>query len=330
MSDISIKAVGLGKWYGQVTALQDVSFRVEKGIWGLLGPNGSGKSSFLGLTSGQLQPSIGKIEVFGSAPFANPDVLKRVGVCPEADALPENLSALEFVSSMAELSGMRPTDAKEKATRALTQMSLQDAQHRRMGTYSRGMRQRAKLAQALVHDPDILLLDEPLTGTDPISRKQILDELERRASAGALVVFSSHILAEVETITDQLVLLVRGKLLAQGKSEEIRDLLHEYPHVIRIQCDAPRKLAASLAHEISIDQIAFRDNDEVEFHSSSPDAAFEAIAKASAAHDGIVHSLSSPETNMETLFHYLVARSGKMAGSGADASKREPKQGNPS
>ena len=152
----SIVSVRASKWYGKVTALQDVTLKLDPGIWGLLGPNGSGKTTFMRLCAGLLRPSLGEVRVCGERPFANPRVLARIGLCPEADALYDDLNALEFVTSMARLSGYPEGEARDRAAKALADFGLESAMERAMGGYSRGMRQRAKLAQAVVHDPDVL------------------------------------------------------------------------------------------------------------------------------------------------------------------------------
>lgn len=322
MTEPSIKAVRVSKWYGKVTALQDVSLQCTPGIWGLLGPNGSGKTTFMRLVAGLLAPSVGVIKVCDQAPFANPEVLRRVGLCPEADALYDELTALEFVTAMAELSGFPRREAKERAAKALGDFGLEQAMQRAMGGYSRGMRQRVKLAQCVVHDPDVLLLDEPLTGTDPTSRHVILEQIDRRARNGALVLFSTHVLHEVEALTEQVLLIARGQLVAQGNVHEIRDLLDEYPHHIRVECDRPRELAARiLATTPSVSAVTFPSASEVEFLSHDPDGTYTSVAREVIDGGFRLRALTSPDATLESLFHYLVERSSMAAGTGADAAQ---------
>jgi len=318
-SDVSVRAVRLTKWYGKVTALSDVSLHLEPGIWGLLGPNGSGKTTFLSLVAGQIKPSLGQVQVCGARPFANPNVLRRVGICPEADALYDELTGLELVSALAELSGFKRPEARERAAAALEEFGLTAAMERKSGGYSRGMRQRVKLAQAIVHDPDVLLLDEPLTGTDPTSRAVILESVRRRAAEGAVVLFSTHVLPEVEALTDRVLLIARGQLVAKGEVHEIRELLEEHPHHIRVECDRPRDLAGELVQVAGIVGVQFPDAHTALLQTRDPDATYSAVCKVAVEGKYDVKSVTSPDASLEALFHYLVERSAHMAGTGSDA-----------
>ena len=195
-----IEAERLSKWYGQVIGLNDVTLTLESGVTALLGPNGAGKTTFLRLMTGQLRPSSGGIRLFGEPVWNNPRVLRRIGFCPEEDAFFEFMTGLEFVTCMARLSGIGGAEATERATRAMEEVGLTDAMHRSVGGYSKGMRQRTKFAQAIVHDPDILFLDEPMTGADPVARRALRELIAKHADAGKQIVVSSHVLHEVEAL----------------------------------------------------------------------------------------------------------------------------------
>ena len=305
---VSIRAISLSKWYGEVTALADVSFEIGRGAWGLVGPNGSGKTTLMRAITGQLKPSLGELRVAGQQPFDNPSVLGRMGLCPEADALYETLTGLEHVSLLGRISGLNAADAQRKASEMLARLGLSDAQHRKVSEYSRGMRQRVKIAQALVHDPDILILDEPLTGTDPISRSAILDEVKLRAFRGALVLFSSHVLPEIEALTERVIVLARGRLAALGTVSEIRDALDEIPQLIRVDCSEPRRLAEQLAMRAEIVSLRFPEAGVIEIESSAPDATYEAVAKLLCTLPGELTAITSPDANVEALLTHLTAR----------------------
>ena len=319
MSDVSVQAVRLTKWYGKITALSEISLNLGGGAWGLLGPNGSGKTSFLSLVAGQTKPSLGEVRVCGEQPFANPKALARIGLCPEADAMYDELTGMEFVRAMAELSGIPRSESGDRAKEALDAFGMLDASDRKVGGYSRGMRQRAKLAQSIVHNPDVLLLDEPLTGTDPKSKAVILDVLKQRADSGHLVLFSTHVLHEVEALTSNVLLIARGHLVAQGDVHEIRNMLQEHPHHVRVECDRPRDFAAALMTVKGISGVSFSSDNSVDFQTGAPDETYTAIAKAALEGGFDLRSLTSPDASLEALFHYLVEKSSSMAGTGADA-----------
>lgn len=313
----SIRAVGLSKWYGKVTALSNVSVHLEPGVWGLLGPNGSGKTTFLSLVAGLSAPSIGEIRVCGQSPFNNPDVLGRIGFCPEADALYDELTALEMVTSLARLSGYAKEEARARAAAALESFGLAKAMERRVGGYSRGMRQRVKLAQSVVHDPDVLLLDEPLTGTDPTSRNVILEQVKKRADAGAVVLFSTHVLHEVEALTDQLMLIATGQVVAKGSVFDIRSMLDEHPLHVRVTCAKPRALGQAMLDDPGVVGLEVSD-DMVELYTSAPDATYGKLQTLLATGDYGVIAMTSPDATIDALFNYLVERGSRRAGTGAD------------
>jgi ABC-2 type transport system ATP-binding protein len=248
-----IRVEGVSRWFGNVVAISDVSFNVSPGITGLLGPNGAGKTTLLRMMTGLAETSTGNVTVFGEPVRDNPSLYRRIGVMSEHETVYEFMKGREFVSMMGHLKGVN--DLERAVDRAVALVDLADAQDRRMDTYSRGMRQRMRLAATLVHDPEILILDEPLNGADPRQRvhfKQLLQEL---ASHGRTIVLSSHILEEVEQLADTVLLIVNGKLAASGGFRAIRAALNERPYHVRVMCDSPRQLAAMAVALPSVDAV---------------------------------------------------------------------------
>ncbi len=233
----------VSKWYGPVIAVNDVTLSLEPGVTGFVGPNGAGKSTLFKLLTGQLRPSLGDVRIHGMRAWSAA-AKSHVGYCPDVDAFYEEMSGRGFVQTMAKLHGFSPQAAQERAEQVLEQVSMSDRAHRRIGSYSKGMRQRIKLAQALVHDPDMIVLDEPLNGVDPVGRRDFVDLFQQLANDGKTVLISSHILSEMDTLTDRVFFICRGRVLASGSLEQIRDMLNDHPLHVRIKSDQTRALAA--------------------------------------------------------------------------------------
>src|SRR3954469_23163370 len=233
---------GVSKWYGNVIGLNKLTLHVPAGVTGLLGPNGAGKSTLLQLATGQLRPSQGIVRVLGQDVWDNPALNRLVGLCPEQDAFYEWMTGHDFVRTCARLSGMGRREATAAADRAMATVGMTENMNRAVGGYSKGMRQRTKLAQALVHQPRVLFLDEPLTGTDPVARRDLMDIIQRLGSEGKSVLVSSHVLHEVQSLTPNIVLLNHGRLVAEGNIRQIRDLIDHHPHHIVLICDDFRRL----------------------------------------------------------------------------------------
>jgi ABC-2 type transport system ATP-binding protein len=310
----TIVATGLGRFYGEVVALNDVAFTLGPGITGLLGPNGAGKSTLLRILVGQLRPSRGAVRVLSASPFANPEVLARIGYCPEHDGVWDSLTALELVGSLVELSGYGPTEARRRAAVALATLDLESAQHRRVGEFSKGMRQRVKLAQAIAHDPEVLFLDEPLTGCDPLARIHVLAAIRALGERGATVLLSTHVLQEIEAVTSRVLVLHRGGIVAEGDVHEIRGLIDRHPHHIRVACDDPRRLARALVDGPDIAAVSFDPNDAraLVIETRAPDACYPRIPEVARREGIAIAELTSPDDNLQAVFRYLTS-----AGSGA-------------
>ena len=237
------------KVFGSVIGVNDVTVELGAGAHGLLGPNGAGKTTLLGLITGQLRPTMGQIRVFGEHPFANPRVLRRIGFCPAADLLERRATPREWVRYLVQLSGFRRDAAAERADRELDRVGLGEAMDRPLSTLSKGMRQRAKLAGAMAHDPDLLVLDEPFDGLDPVARHDLVGLVRRwavsadTAEVPRTLIVASHLLHEVEALHAGLAVILGGRLVASGTAGEIRDMVDAMPAEIRIRCDTPRRLA---------------------------------------------------------------------------------------
>jgi len=295
------------RWYGPVIALNDVTVSVPAGVTGLLGPNGAGKSTFLKLAAGQLAPSQGEVKLLGRHAWGSPEVFHRVGLCPDVDAFWEHLTGLQFVTALLGLSGFDDAESRRRAEDALHQVALFDAKDRKIGGYSKGMRQRVKLAQSLAHDPEVLLLDEPVTGMDPINRRRVVDLVKRLGREGKTVVVSSHILHEVEAMTRRVLLIHNGRILAEGDVREIRDLMDEHPHTVSLRAKNPRALGQTVVGWSHVLSLTFgADGEWLTVQTARPDE-FYAKLHEPAVEAGVTE-MYSPDEDLESVFKYLVAR----------------------
>ena len=301
-----VAADHLSKWYGQVIGLNDVTLAVPAGITGLLGPNGAGKSTFMKLITGQLKPSKGDIRVLGEPIWANPALYFHIGFCPEQDAFYERMTGLEWVSALMRLNGVGESAAATAARRALEAVDLLDAADKKIGAYSKGMRQRVKMAQAIAHDPDLLILDEPLAGMDPIARRKTIRMIKDWGRAGRSIIVSSHILHEIESMTANILLINQGRILAEGNVHQIRDLIDEHPHTVYIKAEQTRALARQfLAHD-DVLSLEFEDQ-AVVVQTAKPDAFYARLTDLAASGElGTIYEVTSPDDNLQAVFEYLV------------------------
>ncbi len=248
-----IRVDRVSRWFGSVVAVSDVTFDVFPGITGLLGPNGAGKTTLLRMMTGLAATSSGTVTVFGEPVRDNPPLYRRIGVMSEHETVYGFLTGRDFVRTMGRI--RRVPRLEDAVDRAIALVDMADAQHRRLDTYSRGMRQRMRLAGTLVHDPEVLILDEPLNGADPRQRVHFQHLLRTLAAGGRTIVLSSHILEEVEQLADTVLLVVNGKLAASGGFRAIRAALDERPYHVRVVCDAPRRLASAVVGLASVDAV---------------------------------------------------------------------------
>jgi ABC-2 type transport system ATP-binding protein len=301
-----ITADHVSKWYGQVIGLNDVSVSVPPGITGLLGPNGAGKSTFMKLVTGQLQPSKGAVTVLGEPIWRNPKLYFQIGFCPEQDAFYDRMTGLEWVTALVRLNGLAEREADEAARRALTAVDLMDAAGKKIGAYSKGMRQRVKLAQAIVHDPTLLILDEPLGGMDPLARRRTIKLIREWARAGKSVLVSSHILHEIESMTGNILLINNGRILAEGDVHQIRDLIDEHPHTVYVRAQDPRGLAREFLGRDDVRSLKFEEG-AVVVETGKPDVFYARLTELAASGEfGTIEEVTSPDDNLQAVFQYLV------------------------
>jgi ABC-2 type transport system ATP-binding protein len=297
----------LSKWYGQVVGLNDVSVEASGGITGLLGPNGAGKSTFLWLLTGQLRPSQGEVLVYGERPWRNPGLFRRIGFCPETDGFYGGLTGRQFVTALGRLSGLHGKEVRERTQEALEIVGISDAADRRVATYSKGMRQRLKVAQALVHDPEFLILDEPLAGMDPIGRRDLLALIRRLAADGKDVLLASHVLEEVESVTSRILLIDRGRVLAEGDVHEIRALIDRHPHHVRIRSGRARELAQKLLESNDVVNVQVESGGSViTVQTTQPDDFYSRLPRVLVEGDFDVEMIESQDDNLAAVFRYLV------------------------
>ena len=298
-----IELVGVSRWYGNVVAVNEVSFKVEAGVTGLLGPNGAGKSTILHMVAGLLAPSTGTVTVGGQASFGNPPVYRQIGLVPEREAVYAFLTGREFVHAVARLHGL--TDVAAATTRAIEAVDMHPAADRAIGGYSKGMRQRIKIAAALVHDPAALVLDEPFNGMDPRQRLHMMAMLRRMAAEGRTILFSSHILEEVERLAERVLVIVAGRLAASGDFRQIRRLMTDRPHTFTVRSSDDRALAAALVANPAVSGVSL--DDGLVSVRASDYGAFSRVIAVAARDAGVrLYELLPTDESLESVFSYLV------------------------
>lgn len=300
-----ISANRVGKWFGEVIAVNNCSLNVGAGVVGLLGANGAGKSTLFKMLAGLIEPSHGSVRVFGSRLRDQVGWFHRVGFCPESDALPDWMTGREFLSLMLRLMDLPGGEVNQRVDHWLERFELTDAAGRRLGGYSKGMRQKIKLAQALAHDPDVIFLDEPLNGMDPVSRKQSIDLVRELGAAGRTVMVSSHILPEVESMTSQIILIDRGKVLAEGSVTEIRDKIPEHPTTVAMESANPRGLAAFLIGREHVVGVEVDERGRVIVRTDHALGFYRALPAWVLENDLAVNEILTLDDSLEAVFQYL-------------------------
>ncbi|NNF65793.1 MAG: ABC transporter ATP-binding protein [Acidimicrobiia bacterium] len=303
--DATIEIDGLSKWFGPKVAVSNISCSFGPGVTGLLGPNGAGKTTTLRTIVGLLQPSEGSIKIHGTDPRTDPDMYRNLGLVPEEDAVYPFLTGRELAEYAARLTGV--TDPAAAADRVIRLVALEDAADRPLSGYSKGMRQRAKVAAALVHDPDVIVLDEPLNGTDPVQRAKLITLFRELGDGGKTVIVSSHVLAEVERVANRVLAMVDGKLAAAGDVAAIRAALSDIPYRVHVQTDAPRRLAAALLEERAVHSVSI-DGESVHVETHDLRMLGNVVAPAAKRLEASISKFEPEDESLESVFRYLVRR----------------------
>ena len=300
---MTAQAIGLSKWFGQKVALSDVTVEFSPGVTGLLGPNGAGKTTLLRVLTGLQVPSQGSVSILGVDPRKDRSVYERVAIVPEDEAVYPDLTGRQFVALKATL-GRRP-DVAAATERALDTVGLTDAADRALGGFSKGMRQRAKVAAALVTDPQVLVLDEPLNGADPVQRAQLIDLFVRLGAEGRTVIVSSHVLVEVERMTHRVVAMIDGRLAAVGRIDELRTAMTDKPRQVLVTADRPRDLAAALMTVEGVAGVQLG-RSAIEITTTEPATLARALPGLARTHGIRVREITPADESMEQVFRYLV------------------------
>jgi ABC-2 type transport system ATP-binding protein len=304
-----LRAEKLSKWYGNILGISDINLEIGPGITGLLGPNGAGKSTFLKIAAGQLKPKLGSLQIFGENVFGNPRLFTRIGFCPEHDSAYMEMSGWQFILLLARLHGFAPDLAAAKSEKALATVGLLESKDRAIKGYSFGMRQRLRLASSILHEPELLMLDEPLRGIDPVWRIKIIELIKEYRDQGRTVIVSSHILPEIEAMTNEIVLIHQGKIFAKGDIQRIRGLIDSHPHQVSILCPDPRRLAAKLINNefvLSVDFAA--QGNGLTIKTAQRDQFFGALMRLIVEEKMAVEEITSPDDNLQAVFDYLIGK----------------------
>lgn len=302
----TIELEQVSKWYGDIVAVSDVSFGIGPGVTGLLGPNGAGKSTALKMMAGLQAPSAGSVRIDGRSPRGNPHTYRNLGLVSEHEVIYPFLTGREFVRLNAKLQGLRPLD--EAVEQAIDLVDMRSAAGRTVGGYSKGMRQRIKVAGALVHDPDVILMDEPLNGTDPVQRAQLIRLIRELGASGKTVVVSSHVLVEVERFAENILVIVNGKLAAAGDFRAIREKIDAHDHEVRIRASNPRKLAAALIGESAVHAVRIDAQERIVASTSDVLAFYRLVPRAAQQHQVRLFEVQPTDDSLSSVFSYLVEK----------------------
>lgn len=292
--------------YGTVIGVNDITLSLVNGAYGLLGPNGAGKSTLLNLITGQLSPTIGSVRVLGHSPRSSHELLRRIGYLPGNEGMYADVSAIEWVTYLTRLQGFHAAEAKRLAIQAIERVQLTEHMHRKISTFSRGMRQRTRLAQAIAHEPEFLILDEPFSGLDPIARHTMTTLLQGWIAEGRSLLVSSHVLYEIESLTRSFLLISGGRLLASGAADDIHALLTDVPSDVHMRVDKPRLMAAELLREEIVDSAQITDNGELKITTTKPGQLSRFVGQAVIEERYQVTEVRAADDSLQGVFNSLM------------------------
>lgn len=302
----------VSKFYGEVLGVNRVSLTIAPGITSLVGPNGSGKTTLMNLMSGLIQPTRGRVSILGIAPDQPQELFRRVGYCGQFDSFPRGTTGYEFINSLLRLHGFSKKDAEAKTWRALERVDLTEAAHRKVDGYSKGMRQRIRLGQSIAHEPPVMVLDEPLNGLDPMARAETMRLFRQLAQEGLHLIVSSHILHELDTMSDRVVLINNGYILAEGGVSGVRGEMQEHPLQIMVRCEQASELAAKLFAAGQIVEAALHEDRQGLFVKTRNADAFYQLLNRIVVEDGLnIETVTPVDDDLNAVYHYLIGAGGQ-------------------
>ncbi len=302
----TIELQKVSKWYGDIVAVSDVSFGIGQGVTGLLGPNGAGKSTALKMMAGLQAPSSGSVRIDGHSPRGNSSTYRTMGLVSEQEVIYPFLTGREFVRLNATLQGLKDRD--QAVQRAIDLVDMESAAERKVGGYSKGMRQRIKVAGALVHDPSVILMDEPLNGTDPVQRAQLIRLIRELGASGKTVVVSSHVLVEVERFAENILVIINGKLAAAGDFRAIREKIDAHDHEVRIRTSDARKLASALIGESVVHAVRIDASGRIIASTGDVRAFYQLVPRAAQQQQVRLFEVQPTDESLSSVFSYLVEK----------------------
>jgi len=304
----------VSKFYGEILGVNRINLQIEPGITSLVGPNGSGKTTLMNLMTGLIKPTRGEVTILGSRTSNPEELFRKVGYCSQFDSFPRGLSGYEFIRSYLLVHGYTAAEAQDMSWRALHRVDLLEAAHRKVGAYSKGMRQRVRLAQSIAHSPAVMILDEPLNGLDPIARAETMRLFKQLAGEGLHLIISSHILHEVNTMSDSVILLNSGYVVAEGEISGVRSEMEEHPMQILIRCDRPTALAARVFEQDSVVEARIhKDRHGLFVKTRDADAFYLLLNRIVTESDLNVESVSPVDDDLLAVYQYLIGSGGEGA-----------------